>query len=446
MVSFDTGTFIVDSSGEIEADFLYDGGWFRGEVAVFSLNGMETLEPGSTEFMLEAARRALTNSSQGHILIQDQIEGARFSEDLPWERSFNSDPINNPGAYLGVKTFNMTPGDEVALMIVQHNTVQDTWRNPDRIYEFGKLPLFSIPEANFVDTAPGQFEFVNINNTGAIASEDVPISRADKDYNDIVFQLLGLNGNLAKYEDHINPSRDWLSTSLGQQIDDYTKSRVFSEGVFKVGDTGEITIDFLYDGGLYDGEVGIFSLEGLKRKDIGTDAFIEEVINRAQSNSPQGYVVVKDAEEGARFSSALDWEANFNTGNYQGRKTFQMNPGELFGMVLIPNGTLAEGLTAHESVLSLAPIFSMAEANYNNQVQFADVLTGAKGTIVSFEDEHIDRPSNEDFNDIVFAIEGIQEPIGVSAIEDVIFPSHNWLGTEVGELDILNYFDNLDPI
>ena len=441
---FETGTFIVGSSGEIEADFLYDGGWFRGELGVFSLDGMETLEPGSTEFMLEAARRALDNSPKGHILIQDQLEAARFSEDLPWERSFNSDPVNNPGEYLGVKTFNMTPGDEVALILVQHNTIEDTAQNPDRINEFGKLPLFSIPEANLTDTSPDQFEFVDINNTGAIAGEDVPIGQADKDYNDVVFQLTGLDGNLAKYEDHINPARDWRSTSLGQQLLSYTKSRVFSEGVFQVGETGEIIIDFLYDGGLYEGEVGIFSLEGLKREDVGTEAFIEEAVRRAQSNSEEGYVVVKDSEEGAKFSSSFDWETNFNEGNYQGRKTFQMNPGDLFGLVLVPNGTLEDGLTAHESILSQDTFFSMAEANRNNQIQFADILTGAEGTIVGFEDEHIDRPSNEDFNDIVLAIEGIQQPIGVSGIDDVIFPLRNWLGTPVGNDDILAYFDNFN--
>lgn len=74
MVSFETGTFVVDSGGEIEVDFLFDGGWFRGELAMFCLDGMEGVEPGSTEFMLEAARRALTNSELGHVLVRDQSE------------------------------------------------------------------------------------------------------------------------------------------------------------------------------------------------------------------------------------------------------------------------------------------------------------------------------------------------------------------------------------
>ena len=203
MVSFTTGTFIVDSSGEVEVDFLFDGGWFRGELAMFSLDGMEAYEPGSIEFMLEAARRALSNSTEGHIIIQDELEGARFSADLAWERNFNS------GEYQGVKTFQMTPGDEVAFMLVQHNTVKKTLRNPNKIFEFGNLPLFSIPEANLSGSSPNEFGVVDVDGLGTIAFEDVPIGQADKDYNDMILKVKGLEGNLATLSDQINPTRDW---------------------------------------------------------------------------------------------------------------------------------------------------------------------------------------------------------------------------------------------
>ncbi len=306
MASFETGTFIVDSSGEVEVDFLFDGGWFRGELAVFSLDGMEAFEPGSTEFMLEAARRALTDSTQGRIVVQDQLEAARFDADLDWEPNFNHDPPSNPGEYEGVKTFNMTPGDEVAFMLVQHTTVAETVQNPDNISQFGKLPIFSIPEANLLEVSPDQFEVVDVDGNGTIALEDVPISQADKDYNDMILQVVGLEGNLAKLEDHINPDRDWRTTNIGRQLLEYSDTRVFNDGVFEVDETGEIIIDFLFDGGLYEGEVGIFSLEGLNPEDMGSEAFIEEAVNRAKSNSTQGHVIVKDQEQGARFSSNFD--------------------------------------------------------------------------------------------------------------------------------------------
>ena len=64
MITYETGTFLVDSNGEIGVDYLFDGGWFQGQLGVFSLEGMEELEPGSTEFLLEAAQRVISNSNQ----------------------------------------------------------------------------------------------------------------------------------------------------------------------------------------------------------------------------------------------------------------------------------------------------------------------------------------------------------------------------------------------
>jgi hypothetical protein len=442
MVDFKTGTFLVGSSGEVDVDFLFDGGWFRGELAVFSLKGMESFTPGSSEFMLEAARRALTNSEQGHILIQDNLEGAKFSANLGYEPNFNTDPQN----YRGVKTFSMTPGDEVGLMLVRNTTVQATFNNPSNISQFGKLPIFSIPEANLSKGAKNKSEFVDVNGTGTIALEDVSIQQADKDYNDIIVQVRGLDGNLAPLADNINPARDWGNTDMGKQLIDYTNTPVLNEGVFQVDQSGEVVIDFLYDGGLYQGEVGIFSLKGMNPQDVGSEAFIEEAINRAQSNTREGYIVLKDAEEGAKFDALLDWEKDFNRGEYQGKETFQMKPGELFGLVLVPNGTLEEGLSADESILSRDPLFSMSEANHNNQIQFANIKTDTVGTIVGFEDDRLDNTntSNKDYNDIVIAIEGVRSPIGVSAIEDVIFPSRNWLEKPLGTDDVLTYFDNFE--
>ena len=442
MHTYNSGTLIVGSSGEVDVDYLFDGGWFRGELAIFSLDGMDSFTPGTTEFMTEAARRALTNSVQGRVLIQDDLEGAKFSANLGYEPDFNTDPED----YQGVRTVNMTPGDEVGLMLVQHTTVQETYDNPENVSEFGKLPIFSIPEANLSGASPGQFEFVDVNNSGAIALEDVLISGADRDYNDMIFQLVGLDANFESLEDHINPARDWRDTDIGQQLLDYTNSRVFNEGIFQVGESGEVIIDFLYDGGMYQGEVGIFSLEGMNPEDVGSEAFIEEAINRARSNTTEGHIVVQDIAEGAKFDSLLDWESDFNTDpeDYQGKETFLMNPGELFGLVLVPNGTLEVGQIAHESILSLDPLFSMSEANHNDQIQFANIKTDTVGTIVAFEDDRLDRPANEDYNDIVLAIEGIKEPIGTSAIENVIDPSRNWLDKPVSTDDILPYFDNLE--
>ncbi|MCC0178517.1 cadherin-like domain-containing protein [Waterburya agarophytonicola K14] len=208
MTMFNTGTFSVDEDGQIEVDYLFDGGWFRGELAVFSLKGMEDYEPGSESFIQEAARRVLTNSKEGKVILQDDLEGAKFSTDLPWERDFNT------GQYQGVKTFNLTPGDEVALMLVQHTTVQETWENPGKTGEFGKQVIFSLPEANLSASSMDGYEVIDVNGNGTIAFEDVPIFQADKDYNDLIIDLQGLEGNLPTLSDNINQTRDWRKTLI----------------------------------------------------------------------------------------------------------------------------------------------------------------------------------------------------------------------------------------
>jgi len=446
MHTYDSGTFIVGSSGEVDVDFLFDGGWFRGEIALFSVEGMESFTPGSEEFMLEAARRALTDSELGRIVNQDEIEGAKFfSSDFNWERDFNT------GEYIGAKNFTFNPGDELGLMMVQHKTVQETFDNPDRINQFGRLPLFSIPEANIGGSLPNQFEFVGIDGNGIIAGEDMRVFQSDRDYNDVVFQVRGLDANFDSFEDNVNPTRDFRDFPVGADLLEYAESRVLNEkdpGVFQVNESGEVTIDFLYDGGLYEGAVGIFSLEDINPEDLTTEEFTQTVVERVQSNSSEGHIVIQDSAEGARYSAELEWEKaipegqnHFNDGNYLGTKTFQMNPGDNFALVMIPDGNFDEAVGADESVMTKDLIFSMQGANFQNQVQFVDVNTSADGTIVSFEDDRIDRPSNEDYNDIVLAIEGIQEPIGLFSIEDRIFPDRDWTELPIGETDILPYFD-----
>ncbi len=209
MINDSTGIFTVDTNGQIKVDYLFDGGWFRGELAVFSLEGMEEYEPGSTEFIKEAAGRALTDSPQGRILIRDETEGAKFSADLDWERDFNT------GDYQGVKVFDLTPGDKVALMLVQHTTVEKIWQNPGQTSQFGKVPIFSIPQANPTDYSSSDgAEVVDANGNGAIAFEDVPIKQADRDYNDFIVDIQGIDGNLPPISDKINPVRDWRKSLI----------------------------------------------------------------------------------------------------------------------------------------------------------------------------------------------------------------------------------------
>ena len=200
----------------MEFDFLFDGGWFfKGELAIFNLEGMETYNPGSLEFIQEAANRALTNSDQGHILLKDNTEGARFSSSLPWEED------HNHGTYQGVKTLTMNPGDRFGFMLIQHTTVQEIANDPHQISQWGKLPIFSIPEANPYGSVEGQM--VAVDSNGTLAFEDVRLDwgKGDRDYNDLIFQVKGLNGIVPSIDELVNPERDWRGTTLGQELLEY---------------------------------------------------------------------------------------------------------------------------------------------------------------------------------------------------------------------------------
>ncbi|WP_083883620.1 S8 family serine peptidase [Spirulina subsalsa] len=211
---------------------------------------------------------------------------------------------------------------------------------------------------------------------------------------------------------------------------DQSEGVEFTSGVFTVGETGEVTIDFVFDGGKYQGELAIFSLEGMEEFEPGSVDFIREAVARSLSDSEMGYVVISDRLEGARFSGELG-EPDWNTGEYLGEKTFQMRPGDTFGVMLVPNGTV-QRLAANPSAGgSLRPLFSLATANPDdglNLGQIADV-TG-EGMTFAWEDARVDGKTDFDYNDIIFRVNGARgEAIH---IEEVINPALDWRETELG--------------
>src|SRR4028119_1334999 len=137
----EAGFFTPDQKGEVGFDLLHDGGSYKGEVAIFSLDGMEKFTSGSKEFIKEAAKRALSDSVLGHIVISESTEGANpeFRGSLG-EENYNNEP------YKGVKTFTMSPGKAFTVMLVPNGKVQEVFDNP----EVGgdKRPLFSLSSSN----------------------------------------------------------------------------------------------------------------------------------------------------------------------------------------------------------------------------------------------------------------------------------------------------------
>ena len=218
---FTYGIFVVDKTGQVGIDYLLDGGLYRGQLAIISLKGMEKFVPGSEEFIKEAASRALSNSEKGHIVINDLSEGARFFGNLP-EGNFNE------GAYLGVKTFAMTPGDEFGIMLVPNDTVKFVYDNP----KFGgdKRPLFSMVTAN-PNEAFHLGQIADITGEGnTFAMEDLRFDLGtDKDYNDITFQVRGATGKAPLMDTVVNPDKDWRKTDLGKAVIAYAKPYITPE-------------------------------------------------------------------------------------------------------------------------------------------------------------------------------------------------------------------------
>lgn len=207
---FTSGVFTVGASGEVAIDLLFDGGKYQGELAIFSLNGMEEFAPGSEEFIQEAASRALSNSTSGYVVFSDQTEGAKFSGELG-DKNYNS------GDYQGMKTFAMGAGDQFGFMLVANGRVQQVFDNPGVA---GALrPLFSMATANPGDAFHvGQIADVT-GDGNTFVMEDMRVDGvSDRDYNDIIFQVRGATGTAISVDEVIDPAKDWQESALGKEI------------------------------------------------------------------------------------------------------------------------------------------------------------------------------------------------------------------------------------
>ncbi len=399
------GIFTVGNSGEFTFEYLFDGGWFEGELAIYNLAGMDAYTPGSTAYIQEAAKRALTNSNDGYVVMSDRTEGAKYSTALPWERDYNQ------GEYLGVKTFSMDAGAQFGFMLIQNTSISELANHPERYNQSGKLPLFSIAEANpdYIGDAPQQFAALDINGTFGFEAVRVDGSGSDRDYNEVVFQVMGATGDAPYYGEVRNPGKNFRMSTIGEQIREESRQNVLDDGYLTVAESGEVEIDLLFDGGWYKGEVGIFSLEGMNQYESGSLAFIQEAATRALTNSTQGHVIFQDQVEGARFDGNFAWEPNFNSGTYQGTQTFQLTAGGRYGLMLVPNTTLVE--TAANPTLDggqgKRPFFSMKGANLLNAVQMIEHQTSNEDlTVIGMEDLNVFFGGDRDYNDAIFSIEG----------------------------------------
>lgn len=233
--NFKSGVFTVGDTGVIQVDWLYDGGAYKGELGIFSLEGMKDLTPGSAEFIAEAVRRVLSDSTEGHLVLSDPTEGARFSGTLGKEpQDWNS------GEYKGVKSFEMNPGDWFATILVPNSTFSALASNPGTTNS-NRRPLFSLVSSN---PAYGMYlgQIADVNGMGtAFSYEDMNAANSDRDYNDLIIQITGADIDECLMLDDLNvweasrsrSSRrdssffDWrVQTELGQTIMEHLDAQI----------------------------------------------------------------------------------------------------------------------------------------------------------------------------------------------------------------------------
>lgn len=218
---FTSGILTTDETGRISVDYVFDGGSFKGELAIFSLDDLDKFEPGSEAFIKEVAARSLSNSVKGYVVIDDTTEGARFSGLL-------GESDANEGAYLGVKSFAVTAGGKYGLMLVPNGSVQSVYDNPT--VGGDRRPLFSMAMANPVEG----FHFGQIADlTGegnTFIMEDMRLDGgSDRDYNDLIFQVRGATAKAASIDTVINLDKDWRRTDLGKTLIAYAKPYITPE-------------------------------------------------------------------------------------------------------------------------------------------------------------------------------------------------------------------------
>lgn len=215
--TFTSGVWTVGAKGEVSFDYLFDGGQYQGQVAIFNMEGMDKFVPGSAEFIHEAATRALSDSNLGHVVMSDATQAARFSglmggEPQDW----------NAGEYQGVNTFSMDKGSTFGMMLVPNGTVQQVF---DGNTSGDVRPLFSMTMAN-PNEAFHMGQLADVNGHGnTFVMEDVRMDScsADRDYNDIIFQVRGATGQAVHMDQVIDQSHDWRGTDMGKALIAYTK-------------------------------------------------------------------------------------------------------------------------------------------------------------------------------------------------------------------------------
>lgn len=166
-------------------------------------------------------------------------------------------------------------------------------------------------------------------------------------------------------------------------------------GVFEVSEAGLIEVDFLYDDEpMQEGEVGIFSVAGL---DPSAEDFETRALTRANSDSCLGRIVISETTEGTEptFNEAL----NRNSG-HRAINRVRMRPGDRIGMVIVPQGSIAQALEVGSTTF-----FSIESANDFENIHF---VSWGDSNIISIEVSPFGETTGN-FLDVVLRFEGVED-------------------------------------
>lgn len=197
------GVFTAGETGTIEIEFLHDGGAFESEVAIFSLAGLEHLDPASDEFVTTALSRANSNSHLGQVIISEPSgDRATFAdfEQLP-----------QPGV---TQTVTLDPGEQFAVVIIPNGTIAEALETRALIGE--QRPLFSIAQANH-QGAEHLVAWIGEGEPTIFGIED-SCHEQQPDFNDIVLRIEGVQAQLSG----VDPTAlDEASWDFFEALDDY---------------------------------------------------------------------------------------------------------------------------------------------------------------------------------------------------------------------------------
>jgi large repetitive protein len=182
------GIFTIDNSGQIQIEYLFDGGDYQGQMFVFSTAGMENLTPGSEAYTQAALLRAHSNTNLGYLVIDDRRQTGTYN-------------TNTSLAHLGSQTYQFAPGTKVAFLLLPQG--QQSTR-----------PFFSF-DSN---------QIASLKEQGQVFGwEDLPFANSDRDTNDIIFRIGGATGTVATTINNLAPTIDQItipnSIQEGQSIE-----------------------------------------------------------------------------------------------------------------------------------------------------------------------------------------------------------------------------------